>query len=49
MSEGVREGGSEGVCTECVQSVYRVCTECVQSVYRVYRACTERVYVSGCM
>ena len=31
-----------GVSTKCVQSVYKVCTECAQSVYRVCTECVRR-------
>ena len=31
------------MCSECVQSLFRVCSGCVQSVLRVYSECAESV------
>ena len=32
------------MCSECVQSVFRVCSECVQSVFRVCSECHQSVF-----
>ena len=33
-----------GVCSECIQSVFRECSECVQSVFRVCSECVQSVF-----